>query len=219
MSCQALANLFSDWLETGVTTALKKSNVPGALAEKIALMVNTELDIIRFCENIEQYLDAPKDPKKPKGRILDRAIVHMFELFYAAVLERSHSKRLARSVPEFFNIVPRGECLDLFLVMIKKQCIGKTEVITFTAKLEKLLSRYTDQGNVDWNSVYMSPEFVTLLYQLFTIIFSHMKPGQYPIPALNNGMDVKHNPERINRVLKHMLAEWQLQQQQVSIAE
>jgi hypothetical protein len=39
-----------------------------------------------------------------------------------------------------------------------------------------------------------------------------MKPGEYPVPALNNGMAAKHSPERISLPLKHMLAVWQLQQ-------
>ena len=117
-------------------------------------------------------------------------------------------------MPEFFNIVSRGECLDLFLSTIKRQCVGNTEVTSYTTKLEELLASYTDdQGNVEWDSVYQSEDFRTLLNQLFTVSFSHMKTGQFPVPALNNGMDDKHNPERINRVLKHMLAVWQLQQQ------
>ncbi|NRA83834.1 MAG: hypothetical protein HRU22_08725 [Gammaproteobacteria bacterium] len=140
----------------------------------------------------------------------------MFELFYASVIERSRNPaKLIKSAPEFFNIVPRGEFLDLFLTMIKRQCIGNDEVAVYTAKLEMLLDKYNNEGDVDWDRVYISGEFSSYLFSLFTVIFSHMKSGEYPVPALNNGMADKHSPERINLVLKHMLTIWEVQQQEL----
>lgn len=216
---QSLHNLFSEWFDTGVVNALKKINVPGSLAQEIVTLIDAELDVYQFFENVEQHLNELKYSTKPRARILDRAIVHMFELCYGAVLVRPQSEWLVKSSPNFFYIVPRGECLDLFLSMIKEQCVGYAEVTTYTERLEAILAPYTDQENVDWDSVYQSADFVSLLHLLFTVIFSRMKTGEFPMPALNNGMDIKHNPERINRVLKHMLAVWQLQLQQVSITE
>lgn len=210
----------SIWLEHGIARSLKNNNVPQELADKVGAIIDAELDACEVCDVIlnQQSNQSLQEIKPIKGRVFDRAIVHMFELFYASVIERSRNPaKLIKSAPEFFNIVPRGECLDLFLKMIKRQCIGNDEVAVYTAKLEMLLDKYSNDGDVDWDRVYISGEFSSYLFSLFTVIFSHMKSGEYPVPALNNGMADKHSPERINLVLKHMLTIWEVQQKELDI--
>ena len=190
--------------------------MPRALADKVSAIIDAELDSCEACDLISQGLKQTEEhtaPKKARGRTFDRAVIHMFELFYASVIERSNNPgKLRKSAPDFFTIVPRGECLDLFLQLIKCQCIGDDEVLVYSQKLEVLLEFYTDDGEVDWERVYVSSEFSSYRTGLFTIIFSHMKTGKFPVPALNNGMSAKHNPERINLLLKHMMTIWELQQ-------
>ncbi|NRA54324.1 MAG: hypothetical protein HRU23_09295 [Gammaproteobacteria bacterium] len=218
--CDAkVAVQLSSWLEQGISIALKNSNVPADLTDKLSQLISNELDACQACEIVLQQVATDKAAniatQRPKGRVFDRAMVHMLELFYASVLARSkNGDKLMRAAPDFFNIVPRGECLDLFLQMIKRQCIGQSEVTIYTQRLESILRPYTEQGRVSWEQVYLDGDFATFLFDLFGLIFTHMKAGEYPVPALNNSLAAKHSPQRINNLLKHMLAVWQLQQQQ-----
>jgi len=218
--CQARVVVqLSNWLEQGISIALQNSNVPANLTDKLSSLISNELDACVACEIICNEMAANKAAnvaaQSPKGRVFDRAMVHMLELFYASVLARSsNAEQLMKAAPEFFNIVPRGECLDLFLQMIKRQCIGDSEVDSYTERLETILQPYTSQGQVSWERVYTDGDFATFLFDLFGVIFNHMKSGEYPVPALNNSLAAKHSPQRINKLLKHMLAVWQLQQEQ-----
>ena len=157
---------------------------------------------------------------QPKERVFDRVIVHMFEVFYATIVEKSkveqskYSTQPTSSDYEFFKIVPRGECLVLFITMVKEQCIGNVEIEVYTRILESILQRYCDDNGVDWQRVYHCEEFSTYIFGLFTLIFSHMKSGNLPMPELNSSMSLEHNPHRINTVLKDMLVLWQSQRAQ-----
>ncbi len=194
-------------LISGAQKGLKDDKVPSALIDKVTHLITEELDAYDFCRWTRAYIGKELVPKQ---RILDRSIVHMFELFYSSVIEKSeHGSKFKEISPDFFCVVPRGDCLDSFLKIVKEQCLGPEEIDAKTAQLASLVKDYCQAGIVDWASVYSSPEFKVYLNQLIETIFAPMNKGRSPIPALNNQMLASQYPGRINLLLKHMLKIWQ----------
>ena len=187
-------------LKETVTNTLLENRIPLAVADKLAHQVADNLDIAHFYEIIEQNV---QDTRFPKQRVLDRTIVHMFEVLYRTVnvpLEGGN----ATSEKEFFSIVPRGECLDLFLQLVKEYCMGDAEIEKHTRQIEPMIRDNSDGEVIDWQAIYDSDVFKVYLDGLLTLILSRLRKDQKPIPALENKMPVKYQPYRINSFLNQI---------------
>jgi hypothetical protein len=69
-------------LSVGIETALKKSKVPADLANKVSQLIKNEIDVCGACEIISEEIANNEaaliaENLRPKGRMFDRAIVHI----------------------------------------------------------------------------------------------------------------------------------------------
>lgn len=197
-------------LQETATNTLLENRVPLSVADKLARQIADNIDMASFYSIIEQNI---QDTRFPKQRILDRAIVHMFEVLYRTVNSASTGKN-ETSEQEFFSIVPRGECLDLFLKLVKEHCMGDTEIEKHTKKIEPMIQLYHNGNRIDWEQVYAHDEFKVYLEELLQLILSRLRKNQKPIPALENKMPLKYQPYRINLFLNQVCMLWEKQKQE-----
>lgn len=193
---QKLQALIADSL----SHTLLENRVPPSVADKLSRQVLANVNVSALYEIIAKDI---QNKQRPKQRILDRAIVHMFEILYCAINEQD--KRKAQIVQQdFFKIVPRGECLDLFLQLVKKYCMGDDEIAKYTFKLGPMIEQYRSETMINWQDLYKSPEFKVYLTGLLNLILLHLREDQKPIPALENKIPVKYHPYRINSFLNQI---------------
>jgi len=192
-------------LKETVTSTLLENRIPISVADKLARQVVANTDIEHFFSIIEQNV---QDTRFPKQRILDRTIVHMFEVLYHA-LNTSDNGDNTINEAEFFHLVPRGECLDLFLQLVKEYCMGDSEIERYTKKIEPMTSKHFNGENIDWATIYKSENFKVYLDGLLKLILSRMRKDQKPIPALENKIPLKYRPYRINSFLNKVCMMWE----------
>ena len=187
-------------LQETVINTLLENRIPLAVADKLARQVADNLDVAHFYELIEQNV---QDTRFPKQRVLDRTIVRMFEVLYRTVNVQVAGKN-ATNEKEFFSIVPRGECLDLFLQLVKEYCMGDAEIEKHTQKIGPMIAANHEGNKIDWEGIYASNEFKVYLDGLLKLILSRLRKDQKPIPALENKMPIKFQPYRINSFLNQI---------------
>lgn len=192
-------------LKETVTDTLLENRVPVAIADKLANQIAENTDLEYFYSIIEKNI---QDTRFPKQRILDRTIVHMFEMLYCTLNAAAVAENEATEEP-FFNIVPRGECLDLFLQLVKEYCMGDEEIEIHTQKIEPMIQRHYNGDTIDWEGIYTSDEFEAYFEGLFTLILSRLRKDQKPIPALENKIPHKYRPYRINSFLNQVCLMWE----------
>lgn len=200
---------FSSLIDIAVTKIMEENSLPVKNAENISNKILSHLDAADFCTAV--FNEEDKTQSLPsKIRILDRAMVQQFEEFCEQLLQRLNDKKVNYIKKKyFFNIIPRGECLDLFLGLIKDYYLGANEVHNFEVKIEKLTKDHTVNGKICWLHIYNSDEYKACMNSLFLLIFSRIKQGATPIPALNFQMDKKYSPKRINSFLNSIHNLWQ----------
>ncbi len=195
-------------LKETVTNTLLENRIPLAVADKLARQVADNLDIAHFYQLIEQNV---QDTRFPKQRVLDRTIVHMFEVLYRTVNMPLEGQKKS-SEKEFFSIVPRGECLDLFLQLVKEYCMGDAEIEKHTQKIGPMIEANHEGNKINWEDIYASEAFTVYLDGLLKLILSRLRKDQKPIPALENKMPLKYQPYRINSFLNQICVMWEKQQ-------
>jgi len=217
---RTLPNEFSALITSGLEKSLEENQLPASLASKIAELLDTSLDAADFCDKVFLSVDSQlqEDKQLPaKIRLLDRAIVNRFEALYDLLsVELDNRSSTSIDLGNFFNAIPRGECLDLFLQIIKEHCIGEQDRLIFERKIMLLADKYTINDKIDWDNLYQSNEYEQQMNSFFSLFFKRIKGNEIAIPALNNKLNNKYNPQRINKLLKYMLKVWEIKQQQVS---
>lgn len=217
---RTLPSEFSALITSGLEQSLENNQLPASLAIKIAQMLEASLDAADFCDKVFLSVDSqlPVDKQLPaKIRLLDRAIVNRFETLYDLLsVELDNRSSTSIDLGNFFNAIPRGECLDLFLQLIKEHCIGDQEILIFERKMMLLTDRYTINDKIDWDNVYQSNEYEQQMNSFFSLFFKRIKDNEIAIPALNNKLSSKYNPQRINKLLKYMSKVWEINHQKVS---
>ncbi|WP_413700726.1 hypothetical protein ACLKMH_02405 [Psychromonas sp. KJ10-10] len=192
-------------LNETVTNTLLENRIPVSVADKLARQVTDNFNIVEFYEIIEQNI---QDTRFPKQRVLDRTIVHMFEVLYRTVnMPLEGRKDIDKK--EFFSIVPRGECLDLFLQLVKEYCMGDDEIEKYTQQIEPMIKENTEANVIDWQAIYDSEAFKGYLDGLLKLILSRLRKDHKPIPALENKMPPKYRPYRINSFLNQVCLMWE----------
>jgi len=194
-------------LKETVITTLLENRIPLAVADKLARQVANNLNGANFFEIIEQNV---QDARFPKQRVLDRTIVHMFEVLYRTV-NLSMGENSIKDEQEFFSLVPRGECLDLFLQLVKEYCMGDAEIEKHTQKIGPMIRKNLEGSFINWDAIYESEEFKVYLDSLLKLILSRLRKDQRPIPALENKIPLKYQPYRINSFLSQICTMWEKQ--------
>jgi len=195
-------------LKETVTSTLLENRIPLSVADKLARQIADNTDLELFYSIIEHNI---QDTRFPKQRILDRTIVHMFEVLHQAVNIPEKGKGEGNE-EEFFSLVPRGECLDLFLQLVKEYCMGDSEIEKYTRKIEPMTSLHHDGKHIDWEEIYVSDSFKEYLDGLLQLILTRMRKDQKPIPALENKIPLKYQPYRINSFLNQVCLMWEKNQ-------
>ncbi|WP_028863435.1 hypothetical protein [Psychromonas aquimarina] len=187
-----------------VTDTLLENRIPVSVARKLSRQMVDNIDLAEIYSIVERDI---QDQHFPKMRILDRTIVHMFEILYRTI-NTQESIKDEETQQEFFNIVPRGECLDLFLQLVKEYCMGDDEIEKHTYKMGPLIEMHRTDNLIHWQELYQSDEFKVYLTGLLNLILTHLRKDHQPIPALNNKMPVKYHPYRINSFLNQICLLW-----------
>lgn len=199
---------FSALIGIGLVQAMDENKLPIELASKISDLLEQNLDAADFCDYV---IGQQRHAKVPKVRLLDRAIVNRFEYFYDQLNDAFNKKSRSNiNIGNFFDVIPRGECLDIFLALIKAHCIGDSQLAIFDHKLTVLTKKHSEDDEINWSNVYASDEYKDYMDTFFTLIFKRINESESPIPALNNTMNEKHQPQRINKLLKYMSKLWHL---------
>lgn len=206
-SCKVQQKLDAMIMES-VTNTLLDNRIPLGIADKLARQVVKHTELSTFYGIIAQDI---KDQRFPKQRILDRTIVYMFETLYHS-LNAQNSKQDETSPNDFFNLVPRGECLDLFLQLVKEYCMGGAEIEKHTHKMGPMIEAFRTDDIIHWPELYKSDEFKSYLLGMLSLILTRLRKDQKPIPALENKMPVKYQPYRINAFLNQACILWQSKQ-------
>ena len=200
----------SDIINSGLIKVMADNKLPEELASKISILLSEGLDASDFCNKI---VVQQSNALKPKVRILDRAIVYKFEQYYDELNEVLKNRSPSTiDIGDFFHAIPRGECLDAFLVIIKSHCIGGKAQKEFESKLTCLTNKYIEDEIINWQGVYESKEYELYMDEFFSIFFNRIKDHAIPVPALNNQLAEFHKPKRINKVLKYMSKLWDLRE-------
>lgn len=192
---KAHAKLHESITSTTLNTLLA-NRIPVAVADKLARQVVNNIDLDLLYRVIQQDI---QDQKAPKQRVLDRTIVHMFELLFRLINCQRNQQDIKQQ--EFFNLVPRGECLDLFLQLVKEYCMGDEEIKSYSDRLQPIIEKYRDDGVINWSVLYKSDVFKSYLSALLDLILTHFREDKKPIPALENKMPIHFQPYRINSFL------------------
>jgi len=187
-----------DSLARSIFNTLIANRIPISIADKLSHQAATRVDMVTLYSVVAQDIQSLHQPKQ---RILDRTIVHMFEILFRLINAPAEDKK---PNAEFFNLVPRGECLDLFLQLVKEYCMGDIEIQGYTAKIEPLTQQYNKVGVIDWDSLYQSEAFKGYLSGLLKLILTHLKEDKKPIPALENRIPTHFQPYRINSFLNQV---------------
>ncbi|MCG6199714.1 hypothetical protein [Psychromonas antarctica] len=187
-------------LTTSVNNTLLANRIPASVTDKLSNQVVTNIDLLMLYKIIAQDI---QDQRFPKQRILDRTIVHMFEILYRIINTQDENRNKA-NVNEFFSIVPRGECLDLFLQLVKEYCMGDEEIERHTYKMGPLIEAYRNDTIINWYELYKSEQFKDYLTGLLTLILTHLREDPKPIPALENKIPIRYQPYRINSFLNQI---------------
>ena len=188
-----------------VRNTLLKNRIPVAVVDKLARQVVNNIDHEVLYQIIGQDIQLQRFPKQ---RVLDRTIVHMFEILYRTINVQDNTED-GNLQKEFFSIVPRGECLDLFLQLVKEYCMGDAEIEKHTYQMGPMIEFYRTGYVIHWLELYESEVFKTYLAGLFDLILSRLRKDQKPIPALDKKMPVKYHPYRINSFLNQACTLWQ----------
>jgi hypothetical protein len=187
-------------LERATFNTLLANRVPIAVADKLSRQVAENVNLLEIYKLVS--LDI-QDQRFPKQRVLDRTIVHMFEILYKVIYFHEEEQSEIKQ-QEFFTLVPRGECLDLFLQLVKEYCMGDEEIERYTYKIEPLIETYRTTEKIIWDDLYQSKEFKSYLSGLLNLILSHLRNDQKPIPALENKIPIHYQPYRINSFLNQI---------------
>ena len=187
-------------LTVSTFNTLLANRIPVAVADKLSRQIAENTNLLELYKIIRQDI---QDQHFPKQRVLDRTIVHMFEILYNVIYlhEKAHTKTQQN---EFFALVPRGECLDMFLQLVKEYCMGDAEIERYTYKIEPLIDAHRSISSIDWNKLYQSKEFKDYLSGLLNLILTHLHKDQKPIPALENKIPLRYQPYRINSFLNQI---------------
>jgi len=179
---------------------LLSNRIPISVADKLAQQIACNIDLVNTYDVIANDIQTHQLPKQ---RILDRAIVHMFEILFNIIhtYEIEDNKIIEK---EFFNLVPRGECLDIFLQLVKEYCMGDVEIKRYTEKMKPLILTYQTEKTIDWNNLYKSDQFKAHITGMFHLILKHLRDDQKPIPAIENKIPTQYNPYRINFFLNQI---------------
>lgn len=175
---------------------LLANRIPVSVADKLSRQVTNNIDLVAMYQLIADDIQGQQFPKQ---RILDRTIVHMFEILFRIINAQEQKEEAKKK--EFFTLVPRGECLDLFLQLVKEYCMGDDEIERYTHHIEPLIVRYSHNSIIDWEKLYQSDEFKNYLAALLNLILTHLREDHKPIPALENKMPIHFQPFRINSFL------------------
>ena len=192
-------------ISESVSDTLLENRIPVTVVDKLSRQVIKNIDINALYEIIGQDIQYQRFPKQ---RILDRTIVHMFEILYRTINAQENIKN-EKSQNEFFTIVPRGECLDLFLQLVKEYCMGDAEIEKHTYQMGPMIELYRTDHVIHWPELYESNAFKTYLTGLLNLIISRLRKDQKPIPALENKMPIKYHPYRISSFLNQVCTLWQ----------
>lgn len=196
------------FIADSVTNTLLANRIPENVASKLTKQIVTNINLVEIYKFIGQDI---QDQRFPKQRILDRTIVHMFEKLYRIInAKKMQSEDLSQK--EFFNLVPRGECLDLFLQLVKEYCMGDAEIEKHTYKIAPIIDVYRADNIILWPELYESDEFKIYLEQMLELILSRLRTDKKPIPALENKIPIKYQPYRINEFLKQVCYFWKHEQ-------
>ena len=187
-----------DSLARSIFNTLIANRIPVSIADKLSHQAAIRVDMVTLYSLVAEDMQSQHQPKQ---RILDRTIVHMFEILFRLINTPADDKKPAT---EFFNLVPRGECLDLFLQLVKEYCMGDIEIQAYTAKIEPLTQQYTTPSGIDWDSLYQSEAFKGYLSGLLKLILTHLKEDKKPIPALENRIPTHFQPYKINSFLNQV---------------
>lgn len=197
---------FASSIELGLDKVIRVNALPDSISTKIAATLIENLDAADFCNKVTNYFEHVTPHRE---RIFDRLIVHQFEEYYEQLINTlSERKKKSSHIGELFDIIPRGNCLNLFLSLIKEHCMGKEQIKRFSQDIDLLTLSFSDEAGINWDELYTSEEYESCMTEVFSIIFRHFVQRDVPIPALNLKLDNKHQAERINRLLRHMSKLW-----------
>lgn len=198
---------FDTLIKIELINVFHANNFHDGAIEKLNFDVLNRLDPAYFCHLVEQNI---VNHDHPRFRHFDRILVYIFEVHYEDAFFRTNSRRSKfGKTSSFFDAVPRGECLNSFIDIIKNQCLGELIVEQLNVKLENIVADSLD-GNyrIPWEKIHENPELREYLEHLTEVVFYQMKSGNVPIPAILNGIDSRYHPERINKILKLMYKIW-----------
>ena len=187
-------------LTTSTFNTLLANRIPVSIADKLSRQVVDNVDFLTLFKIVAEDM---QNQHVPKQRILDRTIVHMFEILFRIINAEKGNEAEAMQ-KEFFTLVPRGECLDLFLQLVKEYCMGDAEIQRYTHKLEELIEGYSKEYIINWDQLYKSEAFKSYLSALLSLILTHLREDRAPIPALENKIPTHFQPYRINSFLNQI---------------
>ena len=187
-------------LTTTTFDTLLANRIPVSIADKLSKQIVENIDLTSLYHIISSDIQPQRFPKQ---RILDRTIVHMFEMLYQIINAQQISKDKTKK-NEFFALVPRGECLDLFLKLVKENCMGDAEIEHYTYEIEPLIGNHCNESKIDWDALYKSDDFKNYLTRLLNLILAHLREDPKPIPALENKIPIRYHPYRINSFLNEI---------------
>ncbi|GIU35843.1 hypothetical protein L2719_11880 [Shewanella schlegeliana] len=141
-----------------------------------------------------------------------------FEGYHTQVIEMiSRKKHKARRIGESFDVIPRGECLDLFLSLLKEHCMGTEQIKKYSQDIDLLALSFSEQTRIHWERLYASDEYEACMSELFSTIFHHLIDRSVPSPTLNTKLNDKYQAEKNNKLLRHMSKLWLNQHNDYSI--
>tara|TARA_R110001583_G_scaffold30218_3_gene104745 strand:- start:146 stop:814 length:669 start_codon:yes stop_codon:yes gene_type:complete len=187
-------------LARSALNTLLANRIPVSIADKLSRQVADNVDLLTLYKIIAEDM---QEQQVPKQRILDRTIVHMFEILFRIINTEEETEKEVKQ-KGFFTLVPRGECLDLFLQLVKEYCMGDTEIGRYTYEIETLIQIYSTEYIINWDKLYQSDEFKSYLSELLALILTHLREDKKPIPALENKMPIHFQPYRINSFLNQI---------------
>ncbi|ABV86921.1 hypothetical protein [Shewanella pealeana] len=194
---------------------MEANALPNDIGSKISSTLIENLDAANFCDHVHRHFT---NVPPTRERVLDRLIVHKFEDYYTQIVEViSEKKHKARRIGDLFDVIPRGECLDLFLDLIKEHCMGTEQIKKFSQDIELLTLIFSTKAGIEWDRLYASNEYEICMTELFSTIFHRLTDRSVPIPALNTKLNDKYQAERINKLLRHMSKLWLNQHSDYSI--
>jgi len=191
-------------LARSALNTLLANRIPVSIADKLSRQIVENVDLLTLYKIIAEDM---QEQRIPKQRILDRTIVHMFEILFRIInTEEAKKEEIKKEVKQkgFFTLIPRGECLDLFLQLVKEYCMGDTEIGRYTYEIETLIQMYSNEYIINWDKLYQSDEFKSYLSELLALILTHLREDKKPIPALENKIPIHFQPYRINSFLNQI---------------